>query len=99
MKTYTVTLTDAEEKALNASIVSPAEWVEGVVKMQCKNAMDEIVSSEIEKKLALGETISGSKEDIVMAANIETAAEKRERFEREFAERIAQAAAQQAPQE
>jgi hypothetical protein len=42
--------------------------------------------AEIQRKLAAGETISGSKEDLVLAADIETAAEKQARMTAEFEE-------------
>ena len=41
-----------------------------------ENSIDEIVNAELQRKLANNETISGSKEDIVMAANIKLAAER-----------------------
>lgn len=56
-------------------------------------AQDEIVNAEVQRKLAAGESIAGSKDDIVMAANIESAAERQARFEVEQAARQAEAAA------
>lgn len=79
-KTYTVVLSDAEDKALQSVAVSPQEWIDNVVHDRCRIAMQNIVAQEVEKKLEAGETIDGSKEDIVMAAQIETAAQKQERF-------------------
>jgi hypothetical protein len=79
-KTYTITLTDAQDKALSVVAVSPQEWIENVVFDRCRIAIDEIVNAEVQRKLAAGETISGSKEDIVMAADVETASEKKERL-------------------
>ena len=45
--------------------------------------VEEIVNAEVQRKLAAGETISGTKEDIVLASNIETAAEREVRLEAE----------------
>jgi hypothetical protein len=72
----TVTLSDAQYKALAHVAVSPKDWIENFVFVRCQTAIDEIVSKEIEKKLELGETISGTKEDIVMAASIKSAQEQ-----------------------
>ena len=82
--TYTITLSDAENKALGYVSVSQNDWIQNMVHERCRLAIDEIVASEIERKLAAGETISGSKEDIVNAAEIESAAERQEKFEAEL---------------
>lgn len=75
MKTYTIQLTDAQDKALSHVAVDPQEWIENFVEVRCNIAIDEIINSEVQRKLAAGEPISGSKEDIVLAAPIKTAAE------------------------
>ena len=80
---YTVTLSDAEAKALAHVAVSPQEWIDNFVHARCEKAINEIVQSEVEKKLAAGESISGSKEDIVMAANILTRAELQAQYDAE----------------
>ena len=72
---YTVTLTDAEDKALSSVAISQQEWIDNMVKERCRIAIDEIVSTEVSRLLALGQTISGSREEIVLAAPIQTAAE------------------------
>ena len=73
--TYTVTISDAEAKAFAHIAVSPQEWIDNLVHSRCENAINEIVQKEVDRKLAAGQTISGSKEDIVLAANIKTRAE------------------------
>lgn len=75
MSNYTITLTDAQKKALEHVTVSIQEWIENFVYVRCETAIEEIVSKEIQRKLAAGETISGTKEEIVMAADIKTLAE------------------------
>jgi hypothetical protein len=75
MPSYTVTLNDAEDKALRAIALDPQDWIDNAVHERCRIAIDEIVQTEIQKKLANGETISGSKEDIVLASDIKSAAE------------------------
>lgn len=73
-KTYTITLSDAEDKALGYVAFSQQDWIDNAVHERCRIAIDEIVNAEVQRKLAAGETISGSKEDIVNAANIDSAA-------------------------
>jgi hypothetical protein len=79
-KTYTITLSDAQDKALSVVAASQQDWIENVVTERCRIAIEEIVAAEIERITAIGGTISGTKEDIVNAADIETAAEKQERL-------------------
>ena len=76
MSNYTVTLTDAQKKALEHVTVSVQEWIENFVYARCEIAIEDIVNKEIQRKLAAGETISGSKEEIVLAANIQSAEER-----------------------
>ena len=76
MTTYTITLSDAENKALGFVSVSQNEWIQNAVHNRCRIAIEEIVAAEVQRKLALNETIIGSKEDIVLAAPIQSAAEK-----------------------
>lgn len=87
MATYTITLSDAEDKALKSVAVSAQEWIDNAVHERCRIAIEEIVNAEVQRKLAAGETIASSKEEIVMAANIESAAERQARLD---AERAAQ---------
>lgn len=76
MAQYTVTLTDAQEKSLRWVAVDPQDWFENFVFARCESAIDEIVNDEIKRKLAAGETISGTKEEIVMSSNIVSAEER-----------------------
>jgi len=76
MKSYTITLSDAEDKALGYVAFSQQEWIDNAVHNRCRIAIEEIVAAEVQRKLALNETISGTKEDIVNAAPIKSAAER-----------------------
>ena len=69
-KTYTITLTDAEDKALGVVALSQQDWIDNAVHERCRIAIEEIVNVEVQRKLAVGESITGSKEDIVIAANV-----------------------------
>lgn len=86
MPNYIVTLTDAEDKALSVVAVSQQEWIDNTIKMRCKVSMDKIVADEIARIRASGGTVSGTDSEIVMAANVETAAERETRLEAERAD-------------
>ena len=85
MATYTITLSAAEDKALGVVALSQQDWIDNAVHERCRIAIDEIVNAEVQRKLAAGESITGSKEDIVNAADIESAAERQARMEAEMA--------------
>lgn len=91
MTTYTITLSDAEDKALGVIALSQNDWIQNAVKERCRIAIEEIVAAEVQRKLAAGESITGSKDDIVMAANVESAAQRQARMEAEQAAQIAEA--------
>ena len=76
MTTYTITLSDAENKALGAVAFSQNDWIQNVVHNRCRIAIEEIVAAEVERITASGGTISGTKEDIVNGAPIKSAAER-----------------------
>lgn len=86
---FTITLTDAEHKALAHVALSPEDWIKNAVHERCRIAIDEIVAAEVQRKLATGEPITGSKDDIVMAAQIESAADRQARLEAEAQARAA----------
>ena len=83
MATYTITLSAAEDKALKSVALSAQEWIDNAVHERCRIAIEEIVAAEVQRKFAANEPITGSKEDIVNAANIETAAERQAKLEAE----------------
>ena len=91
MATYTIELSAAENKALGVVALSQNDWIQNAVKERCRLAIEEIVASEVQRKLAAGEAITGSKDDIVMAANVESAVERQARMEAEMAAQMAEA--------
>jgi hypothetical protein len=90
MSIYTITLSDAEDKALHAIALSAQDWIDNAVHERCRIAIDEIVQLEVKRMLDAGQTISGSRDDIVLAASIESAAERQERMQAEAAQRAAE---------
>ena len=59
--------------------------MDNAVHERCRIGIEEIVAAEVKRKLAAGESITGSKDDIVMAAPVESAAERQVRIEAEQA--------------
>lgn len=84
MKTYTITLTDAEDKALHSVAYSAQDWIDNAVHERCRIAIDEIVQAEVKRLLDLGLPITGSRDDIVLNAPVELAAERHDRVQSEI---------------
>jgi len=57
-KTYTITLSDAEDKAIHVVAISAQDWIDNAVHERCRIAIEEIVAKEVERKLAIGEPIT-----------------------------------------
>ena len=85
MATYTITLSNAEDKALKTIALSAQDWIDNAVHERCRLAIEEIVNAEVQRKLVAGQPITGTKDDIVLAADIESAAERQARLEAEQA--------------
>jgi hypothetical protein len=81
---YTVTLTEAENKAMEYVAYDPQEWIENVIKNRARIAIDEIVALEVERITSHGGELSGTKEDIVLVAPIKTAKELQEELDTEL---------------
>ena len=81
MTTYTITLSSAQDKALGFVAVSQQDWIDNVVHERCRIAVEQIVAAEVQRLLAAGQPITGSKDDIVNAAPIKSAAERQAELE------------------
>jgi hypothetical protein len=77
-KIYTITLTDAEDKALNYVAMSGQEWINNVVHERCRVAIEEMFKDEVERAISNGETISGSKDEVILKSPLKSLAEKQE---------------------
>lgn len=77
MATYTVTLTDAEDKALRHVALDPQEWIDNAVHNRCRIAIDEIYASEVERMNSDPDitTIPADKNQVVLDADVQSAAE------------------------
>ena len=77
MATYTITLSDAEDKALHVVALDAQDWIDNAVHERCRIAMEEIVTNYVKVQLADGKPLKGSTtEEIVLAANVKSAAER-----------------------
>ena len=68
MNNYTITLTNTEKLAMEYIAYDPQNWVENAMRERARLAIDEIIKIAVNKFLEIGETIPGSKDDIVAAA-------------------------------
>ncbi len=75
MKQMIIELDDTEYYAMQIIAYSPEEWLENVVKNRARIAIDEIVAGIIQQKLDNGESISGTKEQILLESGLRTAKE------------------------
>ena len=75
---FTITLTDAEAKALSYVALSPQAWADNAVKERARVAIDEIFQMEVRRMLEDPNTteIPADRDAVVLAANIKSAAER-----------------------
>lgn len=78
MHTFTVTLTDAELKALEYSAFSAQEWIDKSVHEYCRVIMEQIFQMEVQRMLADPNVkeIPADREAVVLAANIKSGAQR-----------------------
>jgi hypothetical protein len=76
----TITLTDAQAKALAYVAVDPELWARNAVESRCISAMDEIFQIEVARMLADPNIteIPADREAVVLASNLLSAAERNE---------------------
>ena len=74
----TIILTEAQEKALAHVALSPQDWAENVVHNRCRQAIDEIYAAEVQRMTddPTITSIPADKEAVVLAASIQSAAER-----------------------
>ena len=79
---YTITLTEAENKALSYVAVDPADWIQNAASERARLAMEEIFQKEVQRMLqdpSIKE-IPADRDVVVLAADIKSAAERNENF-------------------
>jgi tRNA U34 5-methylaminomethyl-2-thiouridine-forming methyltransferase MnmC len=101
MTTYTITLTETEDKALSYAALSQDAWIQNAVHERCRVAMDEIIQTAVTNFLAIGEPIPATREAIVERALelglVKSAAQRQAEAEAEAAARAALEAQQGNP--
>jgi hypothetical protein len=94
MTNYTVTLTEAENKALSYAALSQDEWIQNAIHERCRVAIEEIVATTVQRCLETNTQIPGSKDAMVDLAFeqgwVKTAAQRNAEFEAELAARLGQ---------
>lgn len=83
MATYTVTLTDAEDKALRHVTLDPQEWIDNAVHNRCRIAIDDIYTAEVERMTNDPDitSIPADKDQVVLDAEVLSVAERNEQAE------------------
>lgn len=86
MATYTITITDAEDKALRYVAADPEEWINNAVHNRCRKAIDQIYAEEVERMTNDPDidSIPANKEQVVLAAEIQSAADRQAAAESEM---------------
>ena len=76
MTTYTITLTDAEVKAMEYVAFSVQDWADNALQNRARIAMDEIYEAEVARMTADPDitSIPADKEQVVLDADIKSAA-------------------------
>ena len=82
MASYTVNYTETEDKAMQYAAASVDDWIQNAAHERARIAIDEIVTLAVQKFLEAGQSIPGSKDEIVAAAFangwVKTAAQRNE---------------------
>lgn len=73
---YTITLSQAQDKALRHVVYDPQDWIENAIFTRIQIAIDEIVNLEVERVTKERGELTGTKTDIVLAANLTTAKQR-----------------------
>jgi hypothetical protein len=66
--TYSIELTETEKKAMEYIAYDVQDWIDNAVKERARIATEEIIKIAVGKFLENGQSIPGSKEEIVSAA-------------------------------
>ena len=79
-KTFTVTITDAEETAFYWEEVDPEEWVEGAVKNKCRKVMDRLYNQEVQRMTDDDSvtSIPADKDTVINNADVKTAKQRQD---------------------
>lgn len=68
MATYNIELSETEDLAMQYAALDVDDWIQNAAHERARIAIDEIVKIAVEKFLEAGQSIPGSKDEIVAAA-------------------------------
>ena len=71
--TYSIILSDVEQKAMEYISTDVDFWIQNAVHERARIAIEELVDNHIKAKLAAGETISGTRDEIAMKSDLPNA--------------------------
>jgi len=79
-KTFTITITDAEEKAFAWAVVDPDDWVDNVVHEKCRKAKDRLYDQEVQRMTddESVTSIPADKDTVINNANVKTAKQRQD---------------------
>ncbi len=78
MPTYTITLTDAEQKGMEYISTDVDFWIQNAVHERARLAMDELAADHVKTELAAGNAVQGTKEEIIMGSDLPNAQARHE---------------------
>jgi len=70
-----VQISPAQKKALETEIEDITSWFANWLYFRANEMVDKLVQKEIQRRLENGETVSGSKEDIILSSTVLSAVE------------------------
>jgi len=76
MPKYTIELSDVEQKAFEYVATDVDFWIQNAVHERARIAIEEMVQTYIQDRLAKGETIRGTREEIVMTSGLPNAQQR-----------------------
>jgi hypothetical protein len=68
MANYTIEYTETEDLAMHYASLSADDWIQNAAHERARIAIEEIVQIAVQQYLAVGESIPGTREEIVTAA-------------------------------
>ena len=82
-KTYTVELTDAEDKAMAYIAYSIQEWIDNAVHVRASQARNEVYNNEVKRMTDDPDidTIPADKDQVILDADIKTAKETQDELD------------------
>ena len=71
--TYTIELSDVEQKAMEYIAVDIDQWVQNAIHERARLAIEEMVRDDISYRMQNGLTISGTRDEMVLASTLPVA--------------------------